>query len=144
MARKYSLQKGRTYIHSRCGEATCVSGNDFAGLCNPFAPCLGTVCAACGGPDSVGKFSWADTGESLSEYRKRLRRKSPVFFRLWAWLFSPLIGAGGGAAVAVPLFNKNLLADAAIGAGIGALAMFLFIGPKILGLIAGDRFYKSR
>lgn len=144
MGKTFNRMKGRTYIHQKCGKVTRVTGGDFAGLCNPYEPCTGTICAACGGPDSVGSFSWEDTGESVADYRKRLRGEAPLSYRLWAWVIGPLIGAGIGGAAGALFIRKNLAADAGIGAAIGAALMFLFIGPKILGLIAGDRFYTTR
>ena len=140
---KYTLKKGRVYIHQKCGEATGITDEHFAGLCNPFEPCLGTICATCGRPDGLKSFKWSDTGETLAAYRARLLNESPPFYRLWTYALSPLLGVLVGGIGAAVFFQKNLVTDFAIGAVIGAPVLYFVVGPKVIRAIAGDRFYTS-
>lgn len=144
MPRQYSVQRGRGYIHRRCGSETVISGRHFVGLCNPFAPCSGTICMECG-PDSTKNFVWADTGESVSRYRRRLRRASPGLTAL-NWLVAPAIGALIGAIALSGVEGPNLSSTvaSAVGAVVGILLMVLFIAPILTGLIVGKRFYQQR
>ena len=66
---------GRTYVHLDCGQQTHVDGDDFRGLCDPVGGLLPvrTFCTHCGRLDPVDRFAWADTNESLADYRRRLR-----------------------------------------------------------------------
>lgn len=143
MGARYTLEKGRIYIHKKCGESTCIAEGDFAGLCNPFEACLGTICATCGRPDALKNFKWADTGESVVAYRKRLYDASPPFYRLWTYAISPLLGVILGGTIAALFFQKNLVTDFAIGAVVGVPLMFFIVGPKVIRLLAGNRFYTS-
>jgi len=144
MSQQYTIDQGRAYVHETCGTTTIVSGNDFAGLCNPFEPCMGTVCSKCG-PDSTDKFLWDDTGETVSSFRSRVRRESPGF-TIWNWLVAPILGGVIGGMV-MPMFGpegSNPWIGIAIGAPIGALAMWLFIAPYITRLLAGKSFYDRK
>lgn len=144
MSELYTVNEGRAYIHKTCGTTTVVSGKDFAGLCNPFAPCLGTICVKCG-PDSTKNFTWEDTGESVSSFRRRVRRASPIL-TAWSWIVAPVIGAvvGGMAMLAFKAPNVSSEAAAAIGAVAGAAVMAFIIAPVITGIIAGRRFYDQQ
>jgi hypothetical protein len=144
MSKEYTPLRGRIYIHEKCGEGTRVPDSDFVGLCNPFEPCMGTMCASCGGPDDLKNFVWEETGEKLSDYRKRLRQDAPAFYSLWSWLISPSIGAAIGAAIGIFVVKDKPALDGGIGALIGATVMFLFIGPRILSVMAGDYFYSKK
>ena len=144
MPRHYSIDQGRAYIHKTCGTTTVVSGRDFAELCNPFAPCLGTICAKCG-PDSTKKFKWADTRESVSRFRRRVRRASPLL-TVWSWMIAPVIGAVIGTMVGLALKGQNIapIVVATMGATVGGATMLLFIAPFITGIVVGQRFYNQR
>jgi hypothetical protein len=147
-ASEYTIESGRAYQHAKCGNVTRVSGNDFAFLCNPFALCTGTMCVACGAPDALNQFAWVDTGESLTDYRRRLRQESPFHYFLAIWLVAPIIGAsigaGGGAIWAqMNPANGALPFGLLFGAAVGVLIFCLFVSPKILNIAVGDRFYKS-
>lgn len=102
-----SAEQGRPYVHKKCGQVTLITGSDFVGLCNPFEPCMGTICASCGGPDSTSQFAWADTQEPISEYRARLRAEAPASLKIWNYVISPLVGGGIGGAVGAALDAKN-------------------------------------
>lgn len=136
---------GRLYVHDKCDRATCVAGNNWVGLCNPFAQTLGTMCTHCRKSDSLTHFAWQDTGENLQSYVRRLRKQCPIFWRMWFWWIGPLSGA---VLVAVALYfvgpwipTKNPLPRGAW-AGIGAfsglfLAPFLitpWVAPRAIGI----------
>ena len=140
----YTYHQGRVYVHKTCGGETRITEQHFAGLCNPFEPCSGTICAACGMIDSTKGFNWADTGELVSEYRKRLRREASGVAMLWAYLLSPAIGAAIGGWVGITFFNKAPTTDALLGGGIGVALMFFLVGPKILTVIGGKQFYTKQ
>jgi hypothetical protein len=141
MTQHYSLDSGRTYVHKTCGAPTIISGKDFARLCNPFATCLGTMCASCGGIDSTNNFHWQDTQESVSDFRKRLRRNSPKA-TLYTWILAPVLGAvvGGTLAAMFKSPHVNQLVSVIIFAAFGVFILYL-IAPEITGIVAGKRFY---
>lgn len=104
---------------------------------------MGTLCSHCGRPDSLKRFTWLDTGECVADYRKRLRRESPLAYRLWAWLIAPLVGTVLGVVVSMFIFPKGPEYNV-IGAIVGAFAMFKFIAPAVIQMIADNRFYNTR
>jgi aminoglycoside 3-N-acetyltransferase len=71
--------ENRTYVHLQCGRKTTVDGEEFLGLCNPFTGLLGvsTFCVPCRKQAPLNDFMWADTGENLAEYRRRVLRSIP-------------------------------------------------------------------
>ncbi|QDU06127.1 hypothetical protein V6x_58730 [Gimesia chilikensis] len=140
----YTLREGRVYVHQKCRQSTQVNGGDFEGLCNPFNLCLGTVCAHCGGPRALRTFHWADTGEQLDDYRRRLRTKVPPIYSWWYLWISPLIGLIAGTIIGPLFLNNSSLPVAAGSALVGALVMYLIIGPKLLMLIAPKKYYQLR
>lgn len=85
------VPNSRTYFHKRCREATTVSDNDFTHITHPFIRCTGTYCCTCRKHDSLTEFTWVETGETIKEYRRRMRAESPPFLKFW--------GYGGGALV---------------------------------------------
>jgi hypothetical protein len=139
----YSLEQGRPYIHKKCGQVTLITVGDFAGLCNPFQFVSGTVCASCGFPDSCSQFAWADTEELVSDYRSRLRQQAPSSLKVWNNVMSPLLGLVVGGFIGFLADPKNPATGSALGAGIGVLAMLLFIGPQITGALGANQFYQQ-
>lgn len=121
----------RTYRHKSCGHSTEVSGFDFVRLANPYFFVMGsTVCCQCG-PVSLSEVSWSDTGETVADYRRRLRSR-----RIWVWLLWPIliaIGAWGGITFGMQ-DNANrpdmLAAIGGVGAFVGIVAAF-FIVPLV-------------
>ena len=93
------VPRSRTYLHSKCGQGTTVSGDNFAYLSDPFLFCWGTYCAHCKTYRGLGAFVWADTGESLAARRRRLRRGCPRGVKVWGWFLGPLLVAAAGAVV---------------------------------------------
>lgn len=145
MHKQYSIDQGRAYVHSLCGETTIISGNDFSSLCNPFGLCLGTICANCGAPDSTKNFKWEDTGEVVSDYRRRVRRES-TGQTLINWVLAPLVGALIGASVLATTGSQDvpIIAHALIGGSIGALALAVFIFPPLTSALADPPFYQRQ
>lgn len=120
------IPNSRAYIHQRCGGMTTISNGasdqDFTNLSNPFAPVGATFCSGCGSHFPLSEFAWADTGEGVQEFRERhraeLQEKTTPFAR---FLISPT-GC-----------LSFLLGGAALGAGVGFVAV---IGP-VWGAVAG-------
>jgi len=140
----YKFSDGRVYVHKKCKQPTQVNGDDFAGLCNPFSLCLGTVCTTCGGPRALKTFYWADTKEPLHLYRKRLRKKVPAFYTYWFMWISPLIGLIAGSIIGALFAKENAFLVISGSALAGLIVMFLIVGPKLLMLIAPKKYYKFR
>lgn len=89
----------RAYVHMTCGSQTVVDGDDYQGLCHPYVGLVPrTLCVACGQARPLREFAWADTGESLDHYRRRLRGLVPLAWRVihpltrWLLLLLPIIG----------------------------------------------------
>jgi hypothetical protein len=104
----------RVYVHRRCGGATVVDGDDFAALCNPFSIAKETYCCTCQGFDELSAFTWEDTGESISQYRQRMKRlvpdgKGPAFGGIMAFLaFFACMAAAVALSFVIPDGRKNL------------------------------------
>lgn len=92
MKRWKKAPESRTYVHLVCDAKTVVSGDVLDWLSNPLRPVFVTYCQECERNALLGQFEWDDTGESLSEYRRRLRRRVPLPVKLWAWLLGPASG----------------------------------------------------
>ncbi len=79
------MRSSRAYTHLTCGNETVIAdsheSNHYSGMCNPFYHASATYCAACGSMDSLAKFEWSDTRESIDVYRCRLKSMVPG----WAW-----------------------------------------------------------
>jgi hypothetical protein len=72
----------RTYVHSQCGLETTVSGQAFEVVSNPMSSMEQTQCSICGKMDPITEFTWADTGETLSDYYARHTQNASDFQRL--------------------------------------------------------------
>ena len=119
-------KRGRVYVHLRCGQPTVITKGDYIGICNPFAGGRGTYCAPCGRPDSLDQFVWADTGETIQDYRQRLREHAPAIYRWIAFPNSLIFGAFAGAALmAFSPNNKNALVLVPFGFVVGSLLTFV-------------------
>src|SRR5437588_9962979 len=90
---------GREYVHTRCGGATRVSGGNYRHICDPFWPCASTYCCKCAGFAGLGEVQWANTGETVADYRRRLARGTPMLVKAWRYGVGFLIGAALGAPV---------------------------------------------
>jgi hypothetical protein len=83
----------RTYRHRPCGTLTQISGQSFLRLANPFAVAHETICCGCGRAVPIRDVEWADTGENVAAYRKRLRSETPLGLRVFFGLLGPVLGA---------------------------------------------------
>jgi hypothetical protein len=133
---------GRVYVHTRCGGATRVSGRDYRHICDPFWPCSSTYCCTCAGFAPLAEVQWADTGETVADYRRHMARQTPLLPKAWRCGVGFLVGAalGATAGLAVVLIVQAiqrganapaLSTGALIGGAIGALLCY-FIGTLVL------------
>jgi hypothetical protein len=120
----------RAYIHSECGGATQVSGDDFTRLADPFSFVSSTYCCGCSSFVGLSKVRWADTREKISEYRGRLRAETPLGRKLFCWVIGPAVGALIGLAIGAAA-GKGQAAGPIAGVVTGALVSFLFIAPPL-------------
>jgi hypothetical protein len=91
--------KGRAYVHAACGSATVVSGNDYTRLVDPYSAVQMTFCVRCSNFALLTDVAWRDTGETIADYRRRMREETPTAIKLWRFLLGPALGALAGAAV---------------------------------------------
>jgi hypothetical protein len=136
----------RPYVHDGCGTCTVVSGSDYSHICNPFWPCSGTYCCGCQGFVPLNSVVWEDTGEPVSEFRRRMMSLTPIYVKLWAFgpgfLPGALVGGLGGFGLA-HMLQKKIEWWTIVGASIGGLAVYL-IGLAILFMIAGVNYTRTR
>jgi hypothetical protein len=78
----------RCYQHTACGGITEISGDDYVRLECPFRGCSGTFCAGCRKFVRLDAIAWADTGEKISEYRKRIFNAVSSWDRIRLSLFA--------------------------------------------------------
>lgn len=130
----YTKEGGRVYVHTRCGGATRISGNDFVTLCDPFAIVAWTVCASCRKKGSLDQFAWADTGERLDQYVKRNQVPPLTFCLLFlaVMVIFTCVGYVGGYVV-LSLLNpgeqpptNKMIGSAGLGAITGFVVMLVF------------------
>lgn len=117
-----SARTGRVYEHLGCGGATQITEGDFTGLCNPFQPVSRTYCASCGRSVGIDDVAWADTGESISDFRSRMRRKSPSWLSAMDWVIGPVIVMSVASLLCL-VFIKDP------GTLFGAIAAAVIVGP---------------
>ncbi len=112
----------REYTHTRCGQGTHISGNDFYGLCDPRSAVDTTFCKHCDEYDSLSKFHWSDTEETLSGYRARLAQAVPLWVRVAGanWLF----GVWLALAVLSGFALSQVIANFKVAYGIPAVVFF--------------------
>jgi hypothetical protein len=133
----------RAYIHQACGGTTVVSGNDFSRLANPFAFVSSTVCATCKTAASLGTFSWADTGESLTAYRRRLRRTAPLALKICGWVVAPLVALALGAGIGWLVARQDIKGPI-IGGFLGLLIGAGFVMPLLAKWVWGIDYRAAR
>lgn len=95
----------RPYRHVACGGVTMAEGKTFQIICDPLMPLVQIDCDQCEAEIKLKDLAWADTGETLSDYRRRLRETLPGFVRAWAMGMGFAIGGIIGAIVVVILQN---------------------------------------
>jgi hypothetical protein len=77
----------RAYRHSACGSTTVVSGDDYVLLECPFRPVSGTFCCGCKRFVPLDEVKWADSGETIAAYRKRVASTVPFWRKVYLFLF---------------------------------------------------------
>ena len=100
-----------------------VDNGEFEMLCDPRVEANQTLCAHCGKHDVLSNFQWDDTGETLSDYRKRLRTLVPFLSRVagaW-WMFALWTVL----AIGVGTLLSRFIADARIAFGVPAVVFFV-------------------
>src|SRR5947207_15171392 len=83
----------RVYVHTLCGGHTATSGAEFVQLTDPFLPCTATFCSQCRKMALLTDVSWSATGESVIEYRSRVRAEAPTMVRVWRYCLGLLPAA---------------------------------------------------
>lgn len=131
----------RVYLHTRCGSLTQIGGHNFLRLANPFTTVSETICCGCGRAVPIRQVEWADSGENLKAYRRRLRAATPLGRRLFFRSLGPIVGAAvgflcgfaGGLLMIGPVGNRPwwLQDSGLIGGGVTAFAGCLF-GAQLL------------
>jgi hypothetical protein len=70
----------RAYEHIACGAITVASGDDLVRLETPFRPLDETYCCTCATYVPLHNVRWTDSGEVITDYRRRVK-KSVGFWR---------------------------------------------------------------
>jgi len=97
-----AVPESRAYRHSRCLQETLVAGQSFEVVSNPMSSMERTLCSACGAMFPIAEFTWADTGETLSDYYARhTRNATPTQRFLCSKKFMVAVIAGCAIPVAV-------------------------------------------
>ncbi len=121
----------RPYIHDKCGQITVISGYQFKRITNPFEFILSqTYCAGCQKVVRLKTVAWADTGETISRYRRRMWRTSPLAIRLLSWYIGPLAAAALGISLGM-LFPGQKVPAPFVG-GVSGFILALTVMPLFL------------
>jgi hypothetical protein len=132
-----SLPASRDYIHSSCGNVTSINETVLDAICDPFYSTQGTICSACARPFPLDEFAWADTGENIEAYRKRLKSFVPPEYakaqslkklRVALFILLPLAGFAVANLFADRSSPTPFLLSAAVGLVLAIALSFLF--PK--------------
>jgi hypothetical protein len=143
--------EGRAYVHQKCQQSSIISGDDWIGLCNPFCQTSATICSHCNNAFPVKEFVWADTQENVLTYIRRVRRQTPILWRMWFWWLGPVCGAAIVALVlyfvgpAIPMEEKLPAGGwAGIGAFFGIFLMPFAVTPWLVPLVTEIPFHKEQ
>ena len=77
----------RAYEHRLCKGVTVASGDDLVRLETPFRPLDETYCCRCEQFVTLDEVRWADSGETISTYRQRLKRSVGFWRGLYLTIF---------------------------------------------------------
>jgi hypothetical protein len=66
-----SVPESRAYRHQACGEETVISGDGFEVISNPLGDMSRTWCTKCNAFFPVSDYTWADSGEKITDYWAR-------------------------------------------------------------------------
>ena len=126
----------RAYVHLACGGQTVVDGSDFRGLCDPLGGLLPTTtyCVHCARQDALDRFAWADTNETLADYRRRVRGSLSAFYiakRRLLMIVCLLVVPIGLAYAASHFFTGRPVLAGVVGFVVGLLAGLIGIGAYL-------------
>ena len=77
----------RAYEHRSCHGVTVASGDDLVRLETPFRPLDETYCCRCEKFVTLDEVRWADSGETISAYRRRVKRSVGFWRGLYLTIF---------------------------------------------------------
>jgi hypothetical protein len=77
----------RAYEHKSCKAVTVASGDDLVRLECAFRPLDETYCCRCQTFVGLDEVRWADTGETISAYRRRLKKSVGFWRSLYLTIF---------------------------------------------------------
>ncbi len=139
------VSNGRLYIHSKCDTETCVSGEHFLAICNPFCPGKKTHCMGCRGFVPLRDVYWKDTDESIADYRRRMFSKAPIFWRLWGRGLNLVIGAVvGGLGGAFLVGNEYRAFKMVLGAVFVAEGLRTTVTGGMIAAMIGIKFHRQQ
>jgi len=139
----YTMERGRTYVHDKCGAGTRVSGTDFRDICDPFHYCSGTYCVGCQRLFPLRAFVWENSGESLTAYRSRLRKEVPMSKKVWFLIMPLLCGLIGGLIGYFVVKGNDPFEAIGIGA-VAGLAIGYFVACWLVPVLGGITFYERQ
>jgi hypothetical protein len=77
----------RAYEHRSCHAVTVASGDALVRLECPFRPLDATYCCRCQDFVALDEVRWADSGETISTYRQRVKASVGFWRRLYLTVF---------------------------------------------------------
>jgi hypothetical protein len=77
----------RAYEHISCRGITVASGDDLVRLETPFRPLDETYCSRCAHYVTLDQVRWADSGEVVTDYRRRVKRSVGFWRGLYLTIF---------------------------------------------------------
>lgn len=119
----------RLVCHAPCDGCAELSGAGYYELCDPFEiVSTKIVCQHCQRPIQLDNTHWQDSGESLADYRQRLRHSASWY--VWAWRLAllPLLGCGVGLGLYLWTVSDRevQVKDALVAGGFGLFWIMVF------------------
>lgn len=140
---KRKQRTSRDYVHQRCRTISVIEGPEFTALADPLANMTGTYCAECDDAFPIAEFTWADTGERISEYYARYQQQASPTQRFLASRTGMFVMAAAAGLLTLLVFMLVLKMPVAavILAVVAVVATFalhtLTLGPMILKQVLG-------
>lgn len=123
-------RESRMAHHDRCDDDFELSGNSFSFVAHPYSRVKGLSCPNCG-LAKFGTLTWVDTGERLSDYRKRIKDALYNSAPTWVQRFPVILAV----AFALLAGGAGFLATADLAGMAIAFTMFAILGS--IGLACG-------
>lgn len=119
----------RVYYHPGCGGSTQISDDIVRMIVSdPFRPISSTLCAACGRYVSLHSVEWPETGETLAQFRFRLRwEMNPVLIAVRLFL-GPLAITFFGATLGALIHLRHPVSGAFAGGLVGLMLGYFVVG----------------